>query len=161
VFVEIENQTHPSEYSDWGSSRDAFRTQSMDEPRTESPDGQNDEQGHLSSILSIGCLWLFLSPLIAFIGAMRWNITQKLDADLAFILTWFCDTSLLFLILFPVVSAYPNNILTRKLYAIAEVKLMLTVGIFYLLLVIAFVFVVVIAFHNLMVFLFAALGGKG
>lgn len=113
------------------------------------------------TVTQAGCLFLMLSPLIAFVGAMRWNITNKLDADLAIILTWFCDTALMFLLLLPLSATRSKSRIADRFFGAAATKLAVTVWIFYAIAVVAFVAATLAAFHYLIGLLFAALFGKG
>ncbi len=58
--------------------------------------------------LAIG-LAIFLLPVGLMVGVMRWNIAPTLDADLEWILTKFCDTVLVFCIVFPICPLLPGD----------------------------------------------------
>ena len=54
-----------------------------------------------------------VAPIALMVGAIRWNIADQLDADLSFVLTFVCDTILLFCIVFPL------SFLSRNRWAIS------------------------------------------
>lgn len=60
----------------------------------------------------LSCIFLLLlfSPLIAFLGAMRWHIPNQLDGDLRFIFCWFVDAFLYFLVAYPFYITARNGI---------------------------------------------------
>lgn len=112
------------------------------------------------SISEAGCLLLTLSPVILFVGAMRWNIKDKLDADLAMIMTWFCDSVLLFLLLLPMARTKYKSALTEKLFAVVSAKFYFMIYTFYIVAVVTFVIAALVAFHYLLSELFFALFGQ-
>ncbi len=114
----------------------------------ESPYEQVAEDPSLS-LSQAGCLLLILSPLIALVGGMRWNIKATLDADLAAILTWFCNSALLFLLLLPMASTRFKGKLLTRIFTLVSTKLYLTVQIFRIFALIAFVIATLISFHYL------------
>jgi hypothetical protein len=135
--------------------------------RTPNNEHEIDENAQVSqfgdqlSVAHAGCLFLTLSPFIAFIGAMRWNITDKLDADLAIILTWFCDSVLFFLLVLPFAETIKKNKIVENLYTAAATKLFVTVWAFLAIAIVGFVVATLAAFHYLIGVLFDAMFGKG
>ena len=113
------------------------------------------------TVFQTGCLFLVLSPLIAFVGAIRWNITEKLDADLAAIMTWFCDSAVLFLLLLPLAQSKAKSKIVDRFFDAVTAKLVFTLWVFYFIAIVAFVCATLAAFHYLISLLFVALFGRG
>lgn len=120
----------------------------MESLSDESPKEQPAQDPSLS-LPQAGCMLLILSPLIALVGGMRWNIKAKLDPDLAAIMTWFCDSALLFLLLLPMASTKFKGRLLSRIFTLVSTKLYSTVQFFCILVAVAFFVATLISFHYL------------
>ena len=77
----------------------------------EAPEVEADEiESGLTRFL---VMLIAVAPIALMVGAIRWNIADQLDADLSFVLTFVCDTILLFCIVFPL------SFLSRNRWAIS------------------------------------------
>ncbi len=131
----------------------------MTEEASERPDQLDRETEEELTLANAGCWVLMCSPLLLLLGTMRSNITRQLDADLAMIIAWFCDTAITFIVLFPFGIAARKNKFVRRIAEAATVKLYVTVCVFYGIAIIAFIVAAVVSIHYCLEQLFSVLFG--
>lgn len=121
---------------------------------------QFDEPVQKMTAGQAGCVGLMVLPLVLAVGTMRWNITATLDADLAKVLTWFCDTVSIFRLLTPLAYVKTENKLIQSFWRSASTKVVLLAYAFQVLKVVGLIVGALIAFHYLLSMLFSWMFGK-
>ena len=127
-------------------------SQASDDHEITEPEKEASLEGWAHAI----CALVVSSPVILFVGVIRWNIKDQLDDDLAAILTWFCDTVLFFLFFFPAAIATKSKII-RLLFQKSVSGLATLLGVAAIFFVIVFAVIAVMGFWELFKFVMDAM----